>query len=101
MFSAAQLHIDGDDNDNSVNETAGDGVHHSVVIFYVGKKRGNIAFCRPRMDIITETKFSIFAAGNVQQEKPHRLLFIIADFKRFISIGTAASQMERKHADTQ
>ncbi len=53
------------------------------------------------MDIITETKFSIFAAGNIQQEKPHRLLFIIADFKRFVSIGTAASRMERKHADTQ
>lgn len=53
------------------------------------------------MDIVTETKFSIFAARNVQQENPHRLLFIIADFKRFVSIGTAASRMERKHADTQ
>ena len=101
MFSSVQLHIAGDDNDNAVNATAGDGVHHSVVILSVGRKRENIAVCRPRMDIITETKFSIFAAGNVQQEKPHRLLFIIADFKRFISIGTAASRMERKHADTQ
>ena len=101
MFSSVQLHIAGDDNDNSVHATAGDGVHHSVVILSAGRKRENIAVCRPRMDIITETKFSIFAAGNVQQEKPHRLLFIIADFKRLISIGTAASRMERKHADTQ